>query len=122
MRKLTFAAPVALAVAALFATPAVAAPSWHNAQEIRRDISQLDSRIDRALRNRTISHAEAQRLQRNVDQIQRLYGIYARNGLSQAEIRSLETRIDRVQRQLRDDRRNWNGQNRNGSNWNGYRR
>lgn len=113
MRKLTFAATAALAMAATFATPAAAAPNWHtNGAEIRRDISQLDNRIDRALKNRTISRVEAQRLQRNVDELQRLYSVYSRNGLSRSEIQTLQIRIDRVQQQLRHERRDWNNHRR----------
>ena len=112
MRKLTFAASAALALAATVATPAMAAPNWHNGNEIRRDISQLDNRIERALHNRTISRIEAQRLQRNVDQLQRLYSIYSRNGLSRAEVQSLQIRIDRVEQQLRNERNDWNNHRR----------
>lgn len=98
-RKFLIAAPLALAVGALLSTPAAAA-SWNNPAQLRSDISQLDRQIDRAQRSGDINRGEASRLRGQVDNLQTLYGRYARGGFNRGEITSLHNRIDAVQDNL----------------------
>lgn len=73
-----------------------------------REIERLDNRIDRARYNRTISPREAHSLKAQVSQLRYTLRTYMRDGrLSHWERSSLDSRIDRVQRQLRNDRRDW---------------
>ena len=104
MRKFLIAAPLALATAAVLATPASAAPGSYNSAQISREISQLDSRIDRAQARRAISPREANQLHREVRQIRDLRAHYARGGFTRAELRTLNVRIDNVERKLRAER------------------
>lgn len=110
MRKLILAATVAA-----FAIPAVpaAAQGWRPQpalqREIQRDINQLENRIDRAQRRRTISQREAFGLRRDAIGLQRLFARYARNGLNRVEVAQLETGVNRVQQRLRLERRDWDG-------------
>jgi hypothetical protein len=116
MKKLFLAAPLALAAGALLTTPASAA-SWNNGYQLRAQISQLDRQIDRS---RGLSHSEENRLHNQVDQLQKLYTRYARNGLSRGEISVLNTRIGMVRNQLIRQSNDWNG--RNGHNgWRNHR-
>lgn len=72
---------------------------------IRNEINGLNRDIDRAAARRTISSREAASLKRDAAQVQRLYGQYARNGLTRAETSTLRNRIDRIQVALRAERR-----------------
>lgn len=81
------------------AVPASAAP-WHGRDNYRQEIVQLDRQIDRAQERRLISHREAERLERKVDQVQKLHAAYARNGFTKSELRILDQRIDSVKRQI----------------------
>lgn len=115
MRKFLIAAPLALAAAAVLTTPAAAQGygrhnnsgwnnnGWDNSRDLRSQINQLDREVDRAQNRRLISNREAQRLDREVNQLERLHAQYARNGFSRVELRTLENRIDQVQRMVRNE-------------------
>ena len=117
----TLAAPLALAAAALsFSGAAQAQPHGrgHNDgwamtparnTEIRQDINQLRTAIDRAAARRTISPREAQGLRRQAQDIVRLYGQYQRGGLDRGEVRNLQQRVNAVRVALRMERRDWDG-------------
>lgn len=117
MRKLTkIVAPALIAAMGLSAgISAQAAPYNHNAgrptpvrdANIRADINGLNRTIDRAVARRTISNREATGLRRDATQVQRLYGQYARNGLTQTEMRTLKTRVDRIRVSLHMERTDW---------------
>ncbi|WP_156840015.1 hypothetical protein [Novosphingobium aquimarinum] len=77
--------------------------------DVRRDIKQLDRQIARAHSRRAISTREARGLQREADQVKRLYAQYARNGLTARETRAIQNRIDRIQYALRAERRDRDG-------------
>lgn len=77
--------------------------------EIRRDINQLDNRIQRAQTNRAISPREAQGLRRDARDIKRTYTRSANRGLSVAEFRNLERRIATVNARLRIEKRDRDG-------------
>ena len=77
--------------------------------EIRRDIYALDSRIQRAQANRTLSPREAQGLRRDARDIKQTYSRYANRGLSVSEYRTLERRIATVNARLRIDKRDRDG-------------
>lgn len=98
------AASLALGIAA----PASAA-AWNAPGQLQRQIAQLDNQINRAEARRTISHREAQQLDRQVDQLRAAFRTYARGGFTRYELASLDNRVDQVKRQLtvqkRDDNR-----------------
>lgn len=77
--------------------------------EIRRDINQLDNRIQRAQANRAISPREAQGLRRDARDIKQTYNRFANRGLSVSEYRTLERRIATVNARLQIDRRDRDG-------------
>lgn len=111
MKKFLIAAPLALVAGALLTTPASAA-SWNNARQIRTELNQLDRQVDRA---RGLSRSEENRLQNQVDQLQKLYNRYARNGFSRGEVSVLNTRINMVRNQLFRQSNDYNDRNgRNG--------
>jgi hypothetical protein len=114
MKKFLLAAPLALAVAGLLATPASAA-RWSTSSQIRAEIAQLDRQVDRA---RGLSQREEQRLERKVDQLRSLYRGYARNGLNRAEINALSGRIDNLRNDLARQSHDRNGHN--GRDWNDH--
>jgi len=116
MKKLFLAAPLALAAGALLTTPASAA-TWNNPGQIRAEINQLDRQVDHA---RGLSRSEEKRLEKQVDQLQKLYKTYARNGFTRGELNILSTRIDSVRNQLFRLSHNGNGRYDN-KNWRNYR-
>lgn len=77
--------------------------------EIRRDINQLDNRIQRAQANRKISAREAQGLRRDARDIKQSYNRFANRGLSVSEYRTLERRIAVVNARLQIDKRDRDG-------------
>ncbi len=126
MRKTVLAAVLSTMIAAGVATPAMAQhrdrdryPGGNRAEaayltparsaEIRRDIWQLDNRIQRAMSNRTISPREARSLRNDARDLQRLYTRYADRGLSMNEYRTLENRVSVITQRLRIDRRDRDG-------------
>lgn len=126
MRSRIFAALVPALLIGVAATPAQAQmqgprhgydqhrpPAWGMTparnSEIRQDINSLRQAINRAAARRTISAREATGLRADARQIQMLYARYARNGLTRAEVTTLENRVNTVRRQLRLERRDWDG-------------
>ena len=89
------------------AAPASAAV-YDRPGELRRDISQLDNRIDRAEARRTISKREAAQLERQVDRLEQTWRAYARGGFTRYELASLERGVDSIERQLVSERRDDN--------------
>lgn len=105
MKKFLIAAPLALAAGAIVATPASAAP-FANAGQIRSEIAQLDRQVDNL---RGISPREEKRLEAQVDQLQRLYRDYARNGFSRSELQRLDGQVNTVKAQIFAQSRDRNG-------------
>ncbi|AZI36941.1 hypothetical protein NT2_01_06210 [Caenibius tardaugens NBRC 16725] len=116
MRKFMIATPLALAAAAVLATPASAAPGFTNGRQAAQEIQQLERQVDRAEQRNQISRREATQLNRQVDQLEKLHARYARGGFTRTELRSLDSRINTVKQQLRssqsDHRPGWNGHRR----------
>jgi hypothetical protein len=110
MRK--FLISIAIITSSVAAVPA-SAQMWRLQpsvqREIRSDINQLNSRINRAAQRGTISRREAMGLRRDALQLQRDYNRSVRNGLSRAEVARLETGVNRIQLRLRLERRDWDG-------------
>ncbi len=100
------ASALAASLALGIAVPASAAV--FNPGAIRQQIAQLDSQIDRAEARRTISHREAQQLDRQVDRLQDTYRAYARGGFTRYELANLDNGINQVRRQLTVQRRDNN--------------
>ncbi|HTN13906.1 MAG TPA: hypothetical protein VL094_03785 [Sphingomonadaceae bacterium] len=101
MNKLTKLIAPAIAASLVLgaAVPASAAP-WQGRNNYRQEIAQLDRQIDRAQERRLISHREADRLERKVDQLRNLHVRYAKNGFTKTELRILDQRIYTVKRQI----------------------
>jgi hypothetical protein len=99
------AIPAVLAALAA-AAPAAAYPHRTDGEALRRDIAQLENRLDRLDDTRRISGREEARLDRSIDQLKRTWSRYARDGFTRGERQSLSAQIDRVrydlQRQARD--------------------
>lgn len=112
MRTFIIAAPLALAAALTVAAPASAAVGNSPAQ-LRAEINQLDRRIDQLQRGPNayggISGREAQKLERQVDQLHNLYARYARGGFTRGELNTLGAQVDAVRAQLRAERHDRNG-------------
>lgn len=123
MRK-TILAAVLGTLAAGIATPALAHdndryPGGNRAEaaymtpgrnaDIRRDIWQLDNRIDRAQQRRAISWREAVGLRRDLQNLKNDYNRYANRGLSVREYRSLEGKVSQIQYRLQVERRDRDG-------------
>jgi len=105
--------------------PAQAATPWRQASQmhadryegsrlaqLRSDIRDLRSDIDRAAARRVISQREAYGLRRDANQIQRLYSSYARGGLNARETAILRSKVDRVHVALRAEAHDRNGHRR----------
>lgn len=75
------------------------------AREIRRDINQLENRIQQAQRRGTISPREAMGLRRDVNRLEAEFSRFSRNGLDRREIGQLRAGINRVEARLRMERR-----------------
>lgn len=94
-----------LAAAVLFAgaseamarTPQRAEAIRHQIEELRREVNRSDNR-DR------VSEREAYGLRRDIDQLQRQFRDYNRDGLSNREMRTLETRIHTLRARLHNER------------------
>lgn len=126
MRKFIFS--VAIATATLAAVPAAAqsfgdnlqfaqrgdrggwnrhGPSRQAINELLRDLSRAEQRIDRAARQRRdgISPREAVSLRREANQIRVLLNRAARNGISGREFGELRVRVNRLEQRVRSERR-----------------
>ncbi|HKR24277.1 MAG TPA: hypothetical protein VJS15_03390 [Allosphingosinicella sp.] len=127
MRKLLFS--VAIATATLAAVPAAAQSfdaglqfaqrgdqrgGWHRGgptraqvNDLLRDLSRAEQRIDRAARQRRdgISPREAISLRREANQIRVRLNIAARNGIGQREFFDLRSRVNRLEQRVRSERR-----------------
>lgn len=95
-----FLAAPAILAATLLAMPASAAPFGTDGNALRRDIAQLENRLDRLDNTRRISGREEERLDRSIAGLKRTWSAYSRGGFSQAERRNLSAQIIRVQRDL----------------------
>jgi len=116
MRKLMMSLALvgSAATGALMATPAAAEVTFQRhhggnnfqpAREIRRDISQLQNRINQAQRRGTISNREAVGLRRDVNRLEAQFSRFSRNGLDRREIGQLRAGINQVEYRLRAERR-----------------
>jgi len=99
------ASALAASLALGVAVPASAAV--FNPGNLRQEIAQLDNQIDRAEARRTISHREAQALDRQVDRLENTFHAYARGGFTRYELASLNNGVDQVRRALRVERRDY---------------
>ena len=116
MRKLLVSvalATAAIGVAVPAAAEAQARPGWHRGgpsrgqvNELLRDLSQAENRIDRAMRQRRdgISPREAASLRREAQQIRFRLNLAARNGIGQREFFDLRTRVNRLEARVRMER------------------
>ncbi|MGE8135025.1 hypothetical protein ACQKO5_15585 [Novosphingobium subterraneum] len=80
--------------------------------DVRRDIWELDSRIDRAQANRAISVHEAKGLRRELRDLKTTYTRFANRGLSPAEYRSLQNRVAGIHQRLHAEK--WDRDGRRG--------
>ncbi len=88
---------------------APAAQSYNNWQSIAHRKVNLDRRIDQGVRQRQLSHREANRLKAELNSLVRLERSYMRGGLSRTERNDLERRYDRLAAQIRFERNDRDG-------------
>lgn len=110
MKKLIAAAAVVATLGA--ALPAAAQP-WNGggyAGGFQNDRG-IEFRIDRGVRNGSLTPQEARQLNRQLENVQRLERQYARNGISPSEARELNRRYADLEFRLRAERndRDWRG-------------
>lgn len=105
MRKFILSAAI-LSVVAVSAPAAAAAPQHRGYQGHRfeQQIDQIEDRIDRLRDRRQISRKEANRLERQAEQLDRLHDRYRRGGLNRAEANDLQNRIQNLRQQIRWER------------------
>jgi len=101
-----------IAIPAALAALAVAAPATAQnyrqgygqqrteGDALRRDIAQLEQRLDRLDDTRRISGREEERLDRSIAGLKRTWSSYSRNGFTQGERRTLAAQIQRVRYDL----------------------
>ena len=113
--RFAFALPAATIVLAA-ATPAAAQANYRtDGDALRRDIAQLEKRLDRLDDTRRVSGREEERLDRRIANLKRTWSSYSRGGFSQGERRSLAAQIQRVRYDLdrqandRNDRARYRG-------------
>jgi Ni/Co efflux regulator RcnB len=111
------------ALAAVAAVTAVAAPaaaqsydygrqdrhdryerSQHDGWNVNQRQEQLERRIERGLRNGSLTHREARSLRAEFRDITRLEAHYRVNGLSYRERADLDRRFDRLEARIRIER------------------
>jgi hypothetical protein len=71
---------------------------------IEQQLGQLSQRVDNMYQRRLISSNEANRLQREVQNIQRRLYDYARNGLSQREHQDIQYRVHNLRERIQQER------------------
>lgn len=84
-------------------------PARPAVNNLLRQLSEVNMRIDRSLRNRTLSPREATALRRDAEQIRMRLNYRGRDGLSGREFASLQTQVNRLEQQLRYERRDRDG-------------
>jgi hypothetical protein len=80
--------------------------------DVRRDIWQLDNRIDRAQSHRAISYYEAKGLRRDLRDLKATYTRYADRGLAPAEYSALQRRVANINQRLHAEK--WDRDGRRG--------
>ncbi len=77
---------------------------YNQGQNVDRQLANLSDRVDRLYQRRLISDREARRLSRQIDQTDRLYDNFRRNGLSRSEYFEIQNRIQNLRSQIREER------------------
>jgi septal ring factor EnvC (AmiA/AmiB activator) len=77
--------------------------------QLRRDLAQVETRIERAAQRRTISQREYQSLRRDAANIRQRLDRASRNGLNRSEVSELRQRINRLEQRVRIERRDNDG-------------
>jgi hypothetical protein len=77
---------------------------YNQGQSIDRQLANLSDRVDRLYQRRLISEREARRLSRQIDQTDRLYDDFRRNGLTRREHYEIQNRIQNLRSQIREER------------------
>jgi hypothetical protein len=111
MRKILMSAVM---VGTLMSAAAPAAAQYGNrggygyqgqGQNIEQQLGQLQNRVDRLYQRRLISTNEARRLSREIEQTDRLYDRFRRNGLTRGEYGQIQYRVERLRAEIREERR-----------------
>lgn len=77
---------------------------YNQGQNFDRQLAQLSDRVDRLYQRRLISEREARRLSRQIDQTDRLYDHFRRDGLTRREQHEIQNRIQHLRSQIREER------------------
>lgn len=99
MKKILLSITAVSALAAATAVPAIA-----SAQPFDHRLDRLERRIDRGLRNGSLTRGEAYRLNAQLRETARLEHRYRRGGLTGWERADLDRRFDRISAQIRFER------------------
>jgi len=84
-------------------------PARPAVNNLLRQLSEVNMRIDRSARRGFLSQREAFGLRRQSDQIRQRLSYSGRNGLSGREFASLQNQVNRLEQQLRYERRDRDG-------------
>ncbi|MDB5458229.1 MAG: hypothetical protein JWP92_3814 [Caulobacter sp.] len=96
---------ILLSIVAVSALAATTVPAAVMAQPIRQRDDQIERRIDRGLRDGSLTRNEAARLHAQLRDTVRLEYRYRSNGLNGWERADLDRRFDRITAQLHAERR-----------------
>jgi hypothetical protein len=105
MKKILFAVAAAALSTVGFAGTASAARWDGPVQSINQQEREIAFRIDRGVRNHTLSAREARFLRGELNGIERLEARYRYDGFSRWEIRDLQRRLDWLSARVRAERR-----------------
>ncbi len=74
------------------------------AQNVERQLDNLQQRVDNLFQRRLINSYEARRLSREIEQTDRLYDRFRRNGLTRGEFGEIQSRVERLRYEIRSER------------------
>jgi hypothetical protein len=77
---------------------------YNQGQNIRQQLANLQDRVDRLYQRRLLSDREARRLSRRIDETERLFEQYRRNGLTRSEQYDIQNRVQNLRSQIREER------------------
>ncbi|HEX8401277.1 MAG TPA: hypothetical protein VF628_06190 [Allosphingosinicella sp.] len=73
-------------------------------QNVNQQLASLRQRVDSLYQRRLLSDREARRLSREIEQTDRLFDRYRRDGLSRGERNEIENRVQNLRSQIREER------------------
>ena len=77
---------------------------YNQGQNVRQQLGSLQQRVDNLFQRRLLSDREARRLSRQIEQTDRLFDQYRRNGLTRSEQYDIQNRVQNLRGQIREER------------------